>query len=107
MRQIGMDSQGMIGPTLKIQFGGQGWLQVSGRRSMWADMVVCFHLVIVGEISNFAAYTFAPAILVTPLGALSVRVFCWFKDCTLRLTSCIRCLLGMKRLRSRVVRHGD
>lgn len=27
-----------------------------------------------GEIANFAAYAFAPAILVTPLGALSVLV---------------------------------
>lgn len=31
-------------------------------------------LVIVGEIANFAAYAFAPAILVTPLGALSVLI---------------------------------
>jgi len=30
--------------------------------------------VIVGEIANFSAYAFAPAILVTPLGALSVLV---------------------------------
>lgn len=30
--------------------------------------------VIVGEIANFAAYAFAPAILVTPLGALSVLI---------------------------------
>lgn len=30
--------------------------------------------VIVGEIANFAAYAFAPAILVTPLGALSIIV---------------------------------
>jgi len=30
--------------------------------------------VVVGEIGNFAAYAFAPAILVTPLGALSVLV---------------------------------
>lgn len=29
---------------------------------------------ILGEIANFAAYAFAPAILVTPLGALSVLV---------------------------------
>nr|XP_012571828.1 probable magnesium transporter NIPA1 isoform X2 [Cicer arietinum] len=29
-------------------------------------------LVIIGEIANFAAYAFAPAILVTPLGALSI-----------------------------------
>ena len=28
----------------------------------------------VGEIANFAAYTFAPPILVTPLGALSVLI---------------------------------
>lgn len=28
----------------------------------------------VGEIANFAAYAFAPAILVTPLGALSIIV---------------------------------
>jgi drug/metabolite transporter (DMT)-like permease len=30
--------------------------------------------VIVGETANFAAYAFAPAILVTPLGALSVLI---------------------------------
>ena len=29
---------------------------------------------IVGELANFAAYAFAPAILVTPLGALSIIV---------------------------------
>lgn len=34
-----------------------------------------FHLaVVVGEIANFAAYAFAPAILVTPLGALSIII---------------------------------
>ncbi|OAA68142.1 DUF803 domain protein membrane protein [Niveomyces insectorum RCEF 264] len=31
-------------------------------------------IVVIGEICNFAAYAFAPAILVTPLGALSVLV---------------------------------
>jgi len=30
--------------------------------------------VVLGEVANFAAYTFAPAILVTPLGALSVLI---------------------------------
>lgn len=29
---------------------------------------------IVGEVANFAAYAFAPAILVTPLGALSIII---------------------------------
>ncbi|CAL9109860.1 unnamed protein product [Musa acuminata var. zebrina] len=37
--------------------------------------ICCINLfVIVGEIANFAAYAFAPAILVTPLGALSIIV---------------------------------
>lgn len=36
----------------------------------WAGMLT----MAVGEIANFAAYTFAPAILVTPLGALSVII---------------------------------
>lgn len=30
--------------------------------------------VIVGEIANFAAYAFAPAVLVTPLGAVSIII---------------------------------
>jgi len=33
-----------------------------------------YTLVVIGEVCNFAAYAFAPAILVTPLGALSVLV---------------------------------
>lgn len=36
----------------------------------WAGMLT----MAVGEIANFAAYTFAPALLVTPLGALSVII---------------------------------
>lgn len=35
-----------------------------------------FSAVAVGEVANFAAYAFAPAILVTPLGALSVLIGC-------------------------------
>ncbi|KAF5318549.1 hypothetical protein D9619_010854 [Psilocybe cf. subviscida] len=36
----------------------------------WAGMVT----MVIGELANFAAYTFAPPILVTPLGALSVLI---------------------------------
>ncbi|XP_057493297.1 probable magnesium transporter NIPA4 [Actinidia eriantha] len=36
----------------------------------WVGMIA----MIVGEIANFAAYAFAPAILVTPLGALSIII---------------------------------
>lgn len=35
-----------------------------------------FLSMVVGELANFAAYAFAPAILVTPLGALSILVRC-------------------------------
>ena len=31
-------------------------------------------VVVFGELANFAAYSFAPAVLVTPLGALSVII---------------------------------
>lgn len=37
-------------------------------------LIVGILLVVMGEIANFAAYAFAPAILVTPLGALSVLI---------------------------------
>lgn len=40
---------------------------------MWL-LTSCSYTVIVGEIANFAAYAFAPAILVTPLGALSIII---------------------------------
>lgn len=40
----------------------------------WVLMASHFVTVIVGEIANFAAYAFAPAILVTPLGALSIII---------------------------------
>ena len=38
----------------------------------WAGMLT----MVLGEVANFAAYAFAPAILVTPLGALSIIVRC-------------------------------
>lgn len=57
--------------------------------------------VIVGEIANFAAYAFAPAILVTPLGALSVLIgavlgsyFLDEKLGTLGKLGCATCLIG-------------
>lgn len=55
----------------------------------------------VGEIANFAAYTFAPAILVTPLGALSViigavlaAIFLKEELGTLGKMGCAICLMG-------------
>lgn len=36
----------------------------------WAGLIT----MVIGEVCNFSAYAFAPAILVTPLGALSVLI---------------------------------
>lgn len=47
--------------------GGYGYL----RESLWW---IGLFTMILGEIANFSAYAFSPAILVTPLGALSVIV---------------------------------
>ena len=56
---------------------------------------------VIGEIANFAAYAFAPAILVTPLGALSVLIGAvlgaYFLDEELGILGklgCAICLLG-------------
>jgi hypothetical protein len=49
---------------------GSGGYSYLSKPLWWAGMVT----MIVGEIANFAAYAFAPAILVTPLGALSIIV---------------------------------
>lgn len=56
---------------------------------------------IIGEIANFAAYAFAPAILVTPLGALSVLIgavlgsyFLKEELGTLGKLGCAICLIG-------------
>lgn len=80
----------------------------------WGGIVACMYelayagklsnmmeIVIVGEIANFAAYAFAPAILVTPLGALSVLIgavlgsyFLDEKLGTLGKLGCAICLIG-------------
>ena len=56
---------------------------------------------VLGEVANFAAYAFAPAILVTPLGALSVLIgavlgayFLKENLGTLGKLGCAMCLIG-------------
>ncbi|OAV86871.1 hypothetical protein PTTG_01247 [Puccinia triticina 1-1 BBBD Race 1] len=63
----------------------------------WAGMTT----MVVGEVANFAAYTFAPPILVTPLGALSVLIgavlasfFLQEKLGRIGKIGCALCLLG-------------
>ncbi|KAK1310907.1 hypothetical protein QJS10_CPA08g01184 [Acorus calamus] len=56
---------------------------------------------IVGEVANFAAYAFAPAILVTPLGALSIIISAVLAHIILRerlhifgILGCVLCVVG-------------
>ncbi|XP_047962507.1 probable magnesium transporter NIPA4 [Salvia hispanica] len=63
----------------------------------WTGMIT----MIVGEIANFAAYAFAPAILVTPLGALSIIISAVLAHVILRerlhifgILGCALCVVG-------------
>jgi hypothetical protein len=62
----------------RVPYGGEEWLHVCQalfyRLSLEQAELTGDDVVAVGEIANFAAYAFAPAILVTPLGALSVLI---------------------------------
>lgn len=57
----------------------------------WAGFIT----MVVGEIGNFAAYAYAPAILVTPLGALSVFVNAFLSHHVLHEIMTLRGHLGM------------
>uniref|UniRef100_A0A5B7BUX3 Probable magnesium transporter n=1 Tax=Davidia involucrata TaxID=16924 RepID=A0A5B7BUX3_DAVIN len=63
----------------------------------WAGMIT----MIFGEIANFAAYAFAPAILVTPLGALSIIISAALAHIILQeklhifgILGCVLCVVG-------------
>eukprot|EP00249_Psilotum_nudum_P014576 c24896_g1_i1 orf=945-2009(-) len=63
----------------------------------WAGMAT----MIVGEVANFAAYAFAPVILVTPLGALSIIVSAVLAHVMLKeklhilgILGCVLCVAG-------------
>ncbi|KAL4556120.1 hypothetical protein LXL04_038762 [Taraxacum kok-saghyz] len=63
----------------------------------WVGLIT----MIVGEIANFAAYAFAPAILVTPLGALSIIISAVLAHIILRerlhifgILGCVLCVVG-------------
>jgi len=63
----------------------------------WSGMIT----MVIGEVCNFSAYAFAPAILVTPLGALSVLIGAvlgsYFLDEKLGIlgrVGCATCLIG-------------
>lgn len=63
----------------------------------WAGMVT----MIVGEVANFVAYVYAPAVLVTPLGALSIIISAVLAHFMLKerlqkmgILGCVTCIVG-------------
>ncbi|GMI64337.1 hypothetical protein like AT4G13800 [Hibiscus trionum] len=63
IKKQGLKKAGASGPG-----AGQGGHSYLYEPWWWAGMIT----MILGEVANFAAYAYAPAILVTPLGALSI-----------------------------------
>lgn len=88
--------KGLMQAEEKHGFSGDGFVYLRNPL-WWAGMVT----MVIGETCNFAAYAFAPAILVTPLGALSVLIgavlgsyFLKEELGTLGKLGCAICLLG-------------
>ncbi|KAK2445122.1 putative magnesium transporter NIPA6 [Trifolium repens] len=65
IKKKGLQRAGLNGTPASV--GGYGYLL---QPLWWIGMIT----MIVGEIANFVAYIYAPAVLVTPLGALSIIV---------------------------------
>ncbi|KAJ5221882.1 DUF803-domain-containing protein [Penicillium citrinum] len=88
--------KGLMHASERHGFEGEGFSYL--KSPIWWAGVIMLGM---GEIANFAAYAFAPAILVTPLGALSVLIgavlgsyFLNEKLGTLGKLGCAMCLLG-------------
>ena len=88
--------KGLLEANEKHGFEGDGFAYLKSL-TWWGGIVT----MVVGEAANFAAYAFAPAILVTPLGALSVLIGAilgsyYLKEQlgTLGKLGCAMCLLG-------------
>ncbi|KAF2292086.1 hypothetical protein GH714_009415 [Hevea brasiliensis] len=80
--------------------GGWAWLPLYSVSARF-DLYLAKLAVIVGEISNFVAYIYAPAVLVTPLGALSIIVSAVLAHFLLKeklqkmgMLGCLLCIVG-------------
>ncbi|KAK7276695.1 hypothetical protein RIF29_17839 [Crotalaria pallida] len=107
---LALASSGFIGSSFIIKKQGlKRAAAVSGVRAgvggyyylleplWWVGMVT----MIVGEVANFVAYAFAPAVLVTPLGALSIIVSATLAHFILKeklhqlgILGCVMCIAG-------------
>ncbi|CAO2835280.1 unnamed protein product [Amaranthus hypochondriacus] len=92
VKKKGLKKAGTTG--LRAGSGGYSYLY---EPLWWTGMIT----MIVGEIANFAAYAFAPAILVTPLGAVSIIISASLAHVILReklhmfgILGCILCVVG-------------
>ena len=88
--------KGLIDAGQRHGFEGDGFAYL--KSPIWWGGIITM---VIGEVANFAAYAFAPAILVTPLGALSVLIgavlgsyFLKERLGTLGKLGCALCLIG-------------
>ncbi|KAG9148699.1 hypothetical protein Leryth_013390 [Lithospermum erythrorhizon] len=95
IKKKGLKKAGSLGN--RAGMGGYSYLT---EPLWWAGMIT----MIVGEIANFAAYAFAPAILVTPLGALSIiispiySITSFFMLHIVAIVGCVLCTAGSTTL---------
>ncbi|XP_050213878.1 probable magnesium transporter NIPA6 [Mercurialis annua] len=92
IKKIGLQRAAASGT--RASSGGYGYLS---EPLWWVGMIT----MIVGEFANFVAYIFAPAVLVTPLGAISIIVsavlahfFLKEKMKKLGVVGCLLCIIG-------------
>ncbi|KDP27578.1 hypothetical protein JCGZ_19583 [Jatropha curcas] len=92
LKKKGLKRAGPIGTRAGV--GGYTYLL---EPLWWAGMVTMF----VGEVANFVAYVYAPAVLVTPLGALSIIISAILAHFMLRerlqkmgIVGCVSCIVG-------------
>ncbi|XP_028785105.1 probable magnesium transporter NIPA6 isoform X1 [Neltuma alba] len=92
IKKKGLRRAGAHGPSASV--GGYGYLR---EPLWWIGMIT----MIVGEIANFVAYIYAPAVLVTPLGALSIIISAVLAHFMLNeklqkmgMLGCLLCIVG-------------
>ncbi|KAI4369290.1 hypothetical protein MLD38_017748 [Melastoma candidum] len=92
IKKKGLRRAGVNGPRASV--GGYGYLL---EPLWWVGMIT----MIVGELANFVAYIYAPAVLVTPLGALSIIVSAVMAHFLLNeklqrlgVVGCLLCIVG-------------
>jgi len=92
IKKKGLQRAGVSGP--RASSGGYGYLR---QPLWWIGMIT----MIVGELANFIAYIYAPAVLVTPLGALSIIVSAVLAHFLLKeklrrmgILGCVLCVVG-------------